>query len=240
MANNSKALYDKIDWDRRASDLADNGFTVVDKILTASDCKNLIDLYKQDSLYRSTIDMKRYNFGKGSYRYFKYPLPPTIQTLRETIYEKLSATANRWAERSKVKFEYPKKFSDFAKEMKSRGQTRPTPLILKYGKDDYNCLHQDINNELFFPYQIVFGLSESGRDYEGGQLLLTQQRPRMQTIPYLVKIPKGGAVIFTSNIHPVQGKRGYYRSIFRHGVCKIESGSRYTMGIVFHDYIEKQ
>src|SRR6202008_2609493 len=126
---------------------------------------------------------KRYSFGKGTYRYFKYPLPETIQTLREDIYEKIVVAANAWSERLRLNIEYPKKFSAFAKQMRDKGQTKPTPLILHYSKGDYNCLHQDINNDLVFPYQVVFGLSEKGKEYEGGQLILTQQRPRMQTVP---------------------------------------------------------
>lgn len=230
---------ESLDWKTLNEELLENGFTVTKPLLTGAECKELKALYGDDDLYRTTIDMKRYNFGKGSYRYFKYPLPPTIQTLREHLYEKIVATANAWSERLRYGVEYPKAFSAFQKTMRENGQTRPTPLILRYGKDDFNCLHQDINNDLIFPYQIVFGLTEKGNDYEGGQLILTQQRPRMQTIPHIITIPKGAAVIFTSNFHPQQGTRGFYRTVFKHGVGKIENGNRYTLGVVFHDYRDK-
>lgn len=235
MKNLTKRIED-IDWETINKELLDNGFSIIKPFLSMSECKELKALWSNNSLYRSTIEMKRYNFGKGTYRYFKYPLPEIIQTLRENIYEKLVDTANQWSKRLRLDIGYPQDFSAFAKLMQANGQTKPTPLILHYAKDDFNCLHQDINNDLIFPYQTVFGLSEKGKDYEGGQLILTQQRPRMQTIPHIITVPKGGAVVFTSNFHPQEGSRGFYRTVFKHGVGKIEKGDRYTMGIVFHDY----
>ena len=236
-----KSLKERIDavgWDSVNKELLENGFAVIKPLLSTSECKELKSLWGKDDLYRTTIDMKRYSFGKGTYRYFKYPLPETIQALRENIYEKIVGTANAWSERLRLKTEYPKKFSAFTKQMRDKGQTKPTPLILHYTKDGFNCLHQDINNDLVFPYQIVFGLSERGKDYEGGQLILTQQRPRMQTVPHIITVPRGGAVVFTSNFHPQAGSRGFYRTVFKHGAGKIEDGARYTMGIVFPDFRE--
>lgn len=235
---NLKQKIDEVDWDRINKELLKNGFAIIQPFLSAAECKKLKSLWGEDYLYRTTIDMKKHSFGKGTYRYFKYPLPETIQTLRENIYEKIVESANEWSRRLRMKTEYPKNFSTFSKQMRDKGQTRPTPLILHYTKDDFNCLHQDINNDLVFPYQIVFGLSEKGKDYEGGQLILNQQRPRMQTVPYIITVPKGGAVIFTSNFHPQAGSRGFYRTVFKHGVGKIEEGNRYTLGIVFHDFRE--
>lgn len=236
---NLKDRIASLDWESMNKELMENGFVITKPFLSTLETEELRNLYDDNELYRSTIDMKRYNFGKGSYRYFKYPLPETIQIIREEIYNKIVATANTWSERSKYKATFPDKYSEFTKQMQALGQTRSTPLILKYTEGDFNCLHQDIANDLFFPYQTVFGLSESGKDYIGGQLILTQQRPRMQTVPHIITIPKGAAVIFSSNFHPQQGSRGFYRTVFRHGVGKIESGERYTLGVVFHDYTEK-
>ncbi|ULA63303.1 MAG: Prolyl 4-hydroxylase subunit alpha [Nitrospira sp.] len=231
-----KQRIDGIGWDSVNKELLENGFAVIRPFLSAAECKELKALWSTDHLYRATIDMERYSFGKGRYRYFKYPLPEIIQALREGLYEKIAGTANSWSERLRLTIEYPKEFSTFAKQMREKGQTKPTPLILHYTKGGYNCLHQDINSDLVFPYQIVFGLTEKGKDYEGGQLILTQQRPRQQTVPHIITVPKGGAVLFTSNVHPQKGSRGFYQTRFKHGVGKIERGDRYTMGIVFHDF----
>lgn len=230
---------EKLNWNELNTELLEKGFVITKRVLSDYECSEFRNLFGKNDLYRSTIDMKRYNFGSGTYRYFQYPLPNSIQSMRERIYEKLVDTANVWSERAKYKTQYPKKFSQFFKIMKGLGQTRSTPLVLKYKTGDYTCLHQDIANDLIFPYQAIFGLSQSGADYEGGQLILTQQRPRMQTIPYIITIPKGAAVILASNYHSQQGARGYYRTVFKHGVGKVESGERYTLGIVLHDYRER-
>ena len=230
---------EKLNWIEINRTLLETGYVVTQPFLNKTECNDLIKLFNNDEIYRSTIDMKRYNFGKGIYRYFKFPLPPLVQSLRENFYELIVETANTWAERLKYKERYPEKFSEFVEMMKANKQTRPTPLILRYAKDDYNCLHQDISNDLIFPFQVVIGLTENGKDYSGGQLILTQQRPRMQTIPHIITIPKGAAVIFTSNFHPQQGSRGFYRTVYKHGVGRITDGVRFTLGIVFHDYKEK-
>jgi hypothetical protein len=225
-----------LDWSSINNALLENGFVVTKPILHVDECKALRELYDRQDLFRSTIDMQRHNFGRGTYRYFKYPLPAIIQTLREGIYAQVAATATVWAQRIHYKTVYPATFAAFAKVMRTKGQTRPTPLILRYETGDYNCLHQDIANDLIFPYQVAFGLSASGRDYEGGQFILIQQRPRMQTVPHVIVIPQGAGVLFASNYHPQRGARGFYRTVFKHGVGRIESGERYTLGIVFHDY----
>ena len=239
MSDNLILRVKSLEWNSINKNLLEKGFAITKPFLTENECENLRKLFGNEMLYRSTIDMKRYNFGRGTYRYFKYPLPDIIQLLREEIYEQISQTANMWADRLRIRDRFPEKFPEFAKIMQSKGQTRSTPIILKYGIGDYTCMHQDIPDGIFFPYQVIFGLSEQGKDHMGGQLILNQQRPRLQTIPYVVTIPKGGAVILSSNYHPQQGIKGFYRSIFKHGVSEINSGERYTLGIVFHDYKEK-
>jgi len=228
-----------LDWALHNRELLTKGFTITQAFLNDDECKDLQALFDENELYRSTIDMKRYSFGKGTYRYFKYPLPETIQILRENIYKEIVGSANIWAKNSHTDIKFPTYFSEFIDEMCARGQTRSTPIILKYQPGDYCCMHQDVADGIFFPYQVIFGLTQHGKDYEGGQLILTQQRPRLQTIPHIITIPKGGAVILTSNYHPQAGTHGFYRTVFKHGVGEITSGERYTMGIVFHDYKEK-
>jgi hypothetical protein len=213
--------------------LLENGFERFPARLTAAECAELKALYEDDSRFRSTIDMQRFNFGKGQYRYFRYPLPPLVQKLRESLYEQLAPVANEWATRLKIELRYPSRLDAFLQMLRKQGQTKPTPLLLRYRAGDYNCLHQDLSGDLSFPYQVVFGLNDS---YEGGQLVLTQQRPRMQTVPHVLTLRPGEAVAFTSNFHPELGKRGYFRTVFRHGVSRVERGDRYTLGIVFHDF----
>lgn len=225
-----------LDWEATTTALLENGFALVESLLSVSECSEMKALYPNAALFRTTVDMARFNYGKGEYRYFKYPLPPAVQTLREQIYGQLVPAANAWSERLRAATCYPPSFAAFQETMRGKGQTKPTPLLLRYEKGGFNCMHQDISNELVFPYQIVFGLDEKGRDYEGGQLILTQQRPRMQTVAHVLTIPKGRAVLFASGAHPQRGKRGFHRTVFRHGVSRIESGSRYTLGIVFHDF----
>ena len=228
-----------LNWTELNHDLIEHGFTVLKPFLSERHCETLRHFYHNDDLFRSTIDMRRYNFGSGSYRYFCYPLPPLIETLRNDLYQRLCTAANLCWQRLRMGAEFPETFAGFQTVMRAKEQTRPTPLILRYEAGDYNCLHQDLTEGLVFPYQVVVGLSEKGLDYEGGQLILTQQRPRMQTVPHILTIPRGGAVIFASSVHPHLGTRGYYRTIFKHGVGKIERGERYTLGLVFHDYKNK-
>ena len=198
--------------------------------------RQFIAQYENERLYRSTIAMQRYNFGRGQYRYFAAPLPETIMQLRRGFYELLTRSANIWARRAKIGSTYPATYSEFEVSQYSQNQSKSTPLILRYTKGDYNCLHQDISGETYFPYQMVFVLSQQGEEFEGGEIILTQQRPRMQTIPHVIKPNKGDCLIISSNYHPCQGARGTYRTTFRHGVGKIIDGERYSLGIIFHNY----
>lgn len=216
--------------------LITDGFCLIPKVLNENDCQQFISQYKNEQLYRSTIEMKRYNFGSGQYRYFAAPLPEVIMQLRLSFYELLSKTANDWASRAKITMTYPATYNEYEESQYRENQTKPTPLILRYTKGDYNCLHQDISGEFYFPYQIVFVLSQQRKDFEGGEIVLTQQRPRRQTIPHIIKPNKGDCLIISSNYHPCQGARGNYRTTFRHGVGKITDGERYSLGIIFHNY----
>ena len=221
---------------RYADTLLEKGFCLLPKVLNARECREFIGQYDREQQYRSTIDMKRYNFGRGQYRYFDKPLPERIEGLRAGFYELLAPVAREWAQRAKVEAAYPETFAAYEKEQQRLNQTRPTPLILRYREGDYNCLHQDISGEHYFPFQIIFSLSQQGKDFEGGDLVLAQQRPRMQTIPHVLKPDRGDCVILASKYHPCEGKRGYYRTTFRHGVSEITSGERYTLGIIMHNY----
>ena len=219
-----------------AERLLSDGFCVLPQVLNARECLDFIAQYDREQLYRSTVDMARHNFGSGQYRYFDTPLPQCIAQLRTQFYELLVAPAQVWAQRAKVKDNYPATFSAYEALQRRRKQTKPTPLILRYTAGDYNCLHQDISGESYFPYQMIFFLSQQGQDFEGGELVLTQQRPRMQTIPHIVKPDRGNCVIIASKYHPCAGKRGHYRTTFRHGVGKITDGERFSLGIIFHNY----
>jgi hypothetical protein len=222
-----------------ADTLLSDGFCLLPQVLSAAECRDFIAQYDREQCYRSTVDMARYNFGSGQYRYFDTPLPERIARLRARFYELLVQPARVWAQRVKVDDFYPATFADFERSQHLRNQTKPTPLILRYTSGDYNCLHQDIFGENYFPYQMIFFLSQQGRDFEGGELILTQQRPRMQTIPHIVKPDRGDSVIVASKYHPCAGKRGNYRTTFKHGVGKITSGERYSLGIIFHNYAER-
>lgn len=224
---------------RSAETLLSEGFCRLPKVLSADECRDFIAQYDKEQLYRSTVDMARYNFGSGQYRYFDKPLPERIVLLRARFYELLVKPAQQWAQRTKVSKVYPASFKAFETSQKRRKQTIPTPLILRYTCGDYNCLHQDISGEYYFPYQMIFSLSQQGRDFEGGELILAQQRPRMQTIPHILKPDQGDCVIISSKYHPCAGKRGNYRTTFKHGVGKITSGERYSLGIIFHNYADR-
>ena len=222
-----------------AERLLNDGFCLLPRVLSAVECRDFIAQYDKEQLYRSTVDMARYNFGSGQYRYFDTPLPERIAHLRERFYELLVEPAQDWAQRVKVNNIYPATFKAFETSQQRCNQTKPTPLILHYTSGDYNCLHQDISGESYFPYQMIFFLSQQGRDFEGGELVLTQQRPRMQTIPYVIKPDRGDCVIITSKYHPCAGKRGNYRTTFKHGVGKITDGERYSLGIILHNYADQ-
>lgn len=215
--------------------LDNTGFAVIRNYLTDDQCSDLIGNYSNDKLYRSTIDMKRYRFGEGQYRYFNYPLPGIIQKIRTTLYEPLSVIANEWHSKLAIDLRYPETHSEFIDVCHKQGQLRPTPLILRYGAGGHNTLHQDLYGDVYFPFQVVFMLTQQGVDYEGGEFVLTEQVPRAQSIARVVHAGKGDAVVFTTNFRPVNGTRGYYRAKLKHGVSEVLSGQRYAMGVIFHD-----
>jgi len=216
-------------------DLDAQGWSVVRDLLTAAECDELASLYTQDAGFRSRVVMARHGFGKGEYRYFSYPLPPLVQGLRTALYPRLAPLANRWHERMGMSVRFPAEHAEFIARCAASGQARPTPLLLQYGAGDYNCLHQDLYGEHVFPLQLAVLLSEPATDFGGGEFVLTEQRPRMQTRAAVVPLTKGDAVVFAVNSRPVRGTRGDYRVKLRHGVSKITEGHRHTLGIIFHD-----
>ncbi|HEX3380552.1 MAG TPA: 2OG-Fe(II) oxygenase [Paraburkholderia sp.] len=226
---------DGLDWPRIEHDLDQYGCAAVAQLLTPRECDALSALYARDGLYRSRIVMARHGFGRGEYKYFAYPLPPLVDGLRGALYPHLVPVANRWNIAMGIDVRYPPKHSDFIRRCHDAGQVRPTPLILQYGEGDYNCLHQDLYGEHVFPLQVAVLLSEPGRDFTGGEFVMTEQRPRMQSRAEVVPLAKGDAVVFTVNSRPVQGTRGPYRVNLRHGVSRLRSGHRHTVGIIFHD-----
>lgn len=223
-----------IDWVKVSTDLNSKGVSHIDQLLSPDECSNLIALYSQP-IYRSVINMHRYRFGQGEYKYFSYPLPDMIQTLREGLYPSLSEIANQWAKLLNDDTTYPTKHSDFISRCHDHEQQRPTPLILHYQQAGFNTLHQDLYGEVYFPFQVVIVLSQRGRDYEGGELVMTEQLPRAQSKANVLTPNQGDAIIFTTNFRPVKGTRGYYKSRMKHGVSEIKSGERYALGIIFHD-----
>jgi hypothetical protein len=229
------AIVDAIDWARVSSDLDAQGCAVVEQLLTPQQCTALAALYPDDARFRSRIVMGRHGFGRGEYKYFSYPLPDLIAELRPALYAPLQSVANRWNEAMGIDIRYPESHDAFVKRCHAAGQTRPTPLLLQYGEGDYNCLHQDLYGEHVFPLQVAILLSEPGRDFTGGEFVLTEQRPRMQSRPEVVPLHQGDAVVFAVHHRPVQGTRGFYRVNLRHGVSRIRSGKRHTLGVIFHD-----
>ena len=226
---------DTIDWRRLEDDPNQFGCATVDQLLTAGECDALSALYAQDALYRSRVVMARHGFGRGEYKYYRYPLPEIIGTLRETVYPHLAPVANRWNALMGIDARYPADHADFINRCHAAGQTRPTPLILQYAEGDYNCLHQDLYGEHVFPIQLAILLSVPGRDFTGGEFVMTEQRPRMQSRAEVVPLAQGDAVIFAVHHRPVNGTRGVYRVNMRHGVSRLRFGHRHTAGVIFHD-----
>ena len=224
-----------VDWQRIASELDAHGCAVTGPLLPAETCAQLIDSYDEDVRFRSKIVMARHGFGQGEYKYFAAPLPQTITALRARFYSPLAEIANRWNERLGVATRFPDSLDSFLARCHKAGQTRPTPLLLKYGPGDYNCLHQDLYGEHVFPLQVVILLSEPGKDFTGGEFVLTEQRPRMQSRAEVVPLRRGDAAVFAVHHRPVKGARGFYRVTMRHGVSALRSGHRQTAGIIFHD-----
>lgn len=222
-------------WSRVAEALDSEGVTTVTGLLSADECASLVGLYDDAARFRSNVVMARHGYGSGEYRYFDYPLPPLVATLRELVYPRLVPLANRWHEALGIEARFPDEHGAFVERCHAAGQTRPTPLLLRYEPGDYNRLHQDLYGEHAFPLQLAILLSEPGRDFDGGELVLTEQRARMQSRALVLTPEQGDAVLFAVRDRPVTSKRGYARAQMRHGVSKIKRGHRYTLGVIFHD-----
>jgi uncharacterized protein len=226
-----------LDWAIIGDELASHGCAVVGPLLTLTQCEALMALYDNDGLFRSRVVMARHGYGRGEYRYFSYPLPALIGALRTSLYPHLAAIANEWNAAMNIDVRYPHEHQSFLDRCHEAGQLKPTPLLLRYGPDDYNCLHQDLYGEHVFPLQVAFLLSQPDVDFTGGEFVLTEQRPRMQSRVEVVPLGQGHGVIFPVRNRPVQGTRGNYRVNMRHGVSRLRSGRRHTLGIIFHDAI---
>ena len=223
------------DWQALTAELDGFGCAVLPKLLTPDECRRMAGLYPDESHFRSHVIMARHGFGRGEYRYFKYPLPDLLAGLRTALYPRLAGLANEWNRRMGIDRQYPDAHADFLAQCHQAGQTRPTPLLLQYVPGDFNCLHQDLYGDLAFPMQVAILLSEPGRDFTGGEFALTEQRPRMQSRVEVVPLRQGDAVAFAVHNRPVQGSKGNYRVNLRHGVSRVRSGMRHTAGIIFHD-----
>jgi len=226
---------DAIDWSAVAAALNGQGSAVVERLLEPAECRSLAALYCKDGLFRSRVVMSRHGFGRGEYQYFSYPLPDLVAQLRAAFYPHLAPIANRWNELLNRDVQYPTQHAEYLKRCAEAGQVRPTPLLLQYAAGDYNCLHQDLYGEHVFPLQVAVLLSQPGEDFTGGEFVLTEQRPRMQSRAEVVPLRRGDAVIFAVHHRPVKGVRGMYRVNLRHGVSRIRSGHRHTLGVIFHD-----
>lgn len=235
METRTGARIEALDLDAMAAALDRDGWAVLPRLLTDAECDDVAALYAGEAGFRSRVVMARHGFGRGEYRYFSYPLPPLVTMLRERLYPRLAPIANRWHERMGVEVRFPGDHADFLARCHEAGQRRPTPLLLQYGPGDYNCLHQDLYGEHVFPLQAAVLLSAPEGDFRGGEFVLTEQRPRMQSRAAVVPLAKGDAVVFAVNARPVRGSRGDYRVAMRHGVSEIRSGRRHTLGVIFHD-----
>jgi hypothetical protein len=226
---------DGFNWQRIGRDLDEQGNAMMEQLLFPEECRAIAGLYSNDDVFRTRVVMERHGFGRGEYKYFRYPLPDLLSELRTAVYAHLVPVANRWNEAMGIDMRYPAKHADFVECCHNAGQMRPTPLLLQYGIDDYNCLHQDLYGEHVFPLQLAILLSDPGADFTGGEFVMTEQRPRMQSRPMVVPLCQGDGVVFAVHNRPVQGKRGTYRVNLRHGVSRVRSGHRHTVGIIFHD-----
>lgn len=238
--NSSKVISEKIsgiDWQRVTEEVNEKGYALVLQFLPNQYCEELIGEYDNSDLYRKTITMERHGFGLGEYKYFKYPLPDLIQTVRRAIYPKLTPVANTWMRVLNIKRQLPDQFDEFQRLCHDNNQTKPTVLILKYGKGGHNTLHQDLYGNIFFPFQLVLFLNEPDDDYTGGEFVLTQHTPRAQSKAIVLRPSKGDMLILTTNFRPVKGSKGYYRVQMKHGISEVHDGDRHTLGIIFHDAI---
>jgi hypothetical protein len=226
---------DAFDWQGIRQHLDQQGNAMIKQLLSPDECRGIAVLYPDDAIFRSRVVMGRHGFGRGEYKYFSYPLPDLLSELRTAIYPHLVPVANRWNDAMGIDARYPELHADFVERCHNAGQVRPTPLLLQYGVDDYNCLHQDIYGEHVFPLQLAILLSDPGADFTGGEFIMTEQRPRMQSRPMVVPLRQGDGVIFAVHNRPMQGTRGTYRVNLRHGVSRVLSGRRHTVGIIFHD-----
>ena len=224
-----------LDWPRISQDLDTQGSAVLERVIPSEECRAVVAMYPQDDLFRSRVVMARHGFGRGEYKYFAYPLPQIVAKLRTELYPRLAPIANRWNTTMGIEIQYPESHAEFIKRCHDAGQNKPTPLLLQYASGDYNCLHQDLYGEHVFPIQVAILLSEPVKDFIGGEFVLTEQRPRMQSRPEVVPLRHGDAVAFAVHHRPVPGTRGFYRVNLRHGVSRIRSGHRHTVGIIFHD-----
>ncbi|OOQ57933.1 2OG-Fe(II) oxygenase [Mucilaginibacter pedocola] len=226
---------EQADWAAATESLNSKGYAMLSGILSADECDALIGQYSEDALYRKTIQMENHGYGLGQYRYYNYPLPGVVQQLREGIYPHIAPVANNWMKVLGMETSFPGNLQELTEQCHAHGQNRPTPLILKYNKGGYNAMHQDLYGEIFFPMQLVVCLNQPGKDFEGGEFVLVEQRPRMQSKAMVLNPGKGDMLIFTTNFRPVLGSRGYYRVNMRHGVSELRSGQRHTLGVIFHD-----
>jgi len=224
-----------LDWPRISQDLDTQGSAILERLIPSDECRAVVAMYPQDDLFRSRVVMARHGFGRGEYKYFAYPLPQIVAELRTELYPRLAPIANKWNTRMGIEIQYPESHAEFIKRCHNAGQNKSTPLLLQYASGDYNCLHQDLYGEHVFPIQVAILLSEPVKDFIGGEFVLTEQRPRMQSRPEVAPLRQGDAVAFAVHHRPVQGARGFYRVNLRHGVSRIRSGHRHTVGIIFHD-----
>jgi hypothetical protein len=234
-AKGAAARVEAVDWTQVAADLDAHGSAMIERLISAAESKALAALYPRDEVFHRRVVMAQHGFGRGEYRYFAYPLPDLVAGLRTAIYPHLAPVANRWNEALGIDVRFPARHAQFIERCHEAGQVRPTPLLLQYGTGDYNCLHQDLYGEHVFPLQVAVLLSEPGRDFTGGEFVITEQRPRMQSRAEVVPLRQGDAVVFAVRHRPVQGTRGAYRVNLRHGVSRIRTGHRHTLGIIFHD-----
>lgn len=224
-----------MNWEAVRTSLNERGNAIIPGVLSVEECVQIRGFYDDVDLYRNIINMERYRFGKGEYKYFSYPLPPAIHQLRESLYSPLAPLANQWMNVLDIPATYPVSHQDFIRQCHTKGQLLPTPLILKYQAGGFNTLHQDLYGEVYFPFQVVIVLNQLGRDFEGGEFVMTEQVPRAQSKAQVITLNEGDAMIFTTNFRPVKGARGYYRAAMKHGISEVRSGERYALGIIFHD-----
>lgn len=235
MSGQIERIVEKVDWTAAADSLDSYGCATTGRLFTQGECSQIAAWYDDDDRFRSHIIMARHGFGQGEYKYFSYPLPPPVQALRAAVYPKVAAIANRWAQALKSENRFPETLETMLARCHDAGQERPTPLLLRYGPEDYNCLHQDLYGEHVFPIQLAVLLNEPGEDFEGGEFVLTEQRPRMQSRAEVVPLRQGDGVLFAVSHRPKQGTKGVYRVNMRHGVSRVRSGRRHTLGVIFHD-----